>query len=154
VISERQEQKFAEGAVSNRVIANILSRSFLTARLIIGNTTQAEKAVLEAINVWNPDEEDEEQLFLITLRAAVQSQITAPSAVSNDECTADFRLPVELFRVLELSPEIRRCFVLRVLVGMPSNVCAQILHADIRQLDQYCCVAMRKLSAFDSVQRS
>jgi DNA-directed RNA polymerase specialized sigma24 family protein len=155
VISARQEQEFtADRAVNNQAIAKILRRSFLTARLILGNSTQAEKTVMEAISVWNPDEEDEEQLFRITLRTAVQSRITGPSAVSDDKCTDDSSLPVELRRVTELSPpEIRHCFVLRVLVGLPSHVCAQMLHLDIHQLDQYCCDAMRTLSAFGSVER-
>ena len=154
MIDERQEQNFAERAVSKRLTGNILSRSFLTASLLTGNTGQAEKAVLEAIKLWNPDEEDEERLFQITLRTAVQPQIAFSSATSNNECTADSCLPIELRRVLRLSPEIRSCFVLRVLVGLPSNVCAEVLDLDIRQLDRYCCDAMENLAALDSFQGS
>ena len=131
---------------------DILSRSFLTARLLTGNIAQAETAVMEAISLCNPEQENAEEFYRITLRAALQMHMIAAAAESHEECCTDSQLPIELRRVLELSPELRRSFVLRILAGLPAHVCAQILHLEIRQLNQYCREAMRTLTALDSPQ--
>ena len=139
----------AGSPASRRSIAAILSRSFLTARLLTGNITQAETAVIEAIGLCNPEQENEEDFFETTLRTAAQMQMIAAPAESYEESTNDSCLPIELRRVLELSPELRRCFVLRILAGVPSKVCAQLLRLGATQIDQYCCAAMQALSALD-----
>ena len=79
------EQRSTERAVSDRVMAKVLSRSFLTAHLLTGDATQAEKAVMEALDVWDPDTEDQEYLFQLTLRTAVERQNTVSLPLSNEE---------------------------------------------------------------------
>lgn len=101
---------------------------------------------MEAIDQWNPEEQDEEQLFQITVRTTVQRQMIASAGGSYEGRITDYYLPAELRRVLELSPELRRCFVLRVLVGLPSKICAQMLQVDVLQIDEYSCEAMKMLS--------
>jgi hypothetical protein len=55
-------------------------------------------------------------------------------------------LPLELRWVLRLVPNLRHCFVCRVLAGLPREVCASLLHLEVRQLDESTCTAVRKLA--------
>jgi hypothetical protein len=149
MIAGPQEQDFAERHMSERSIAKVLSRSFLSAHLLTGNITQAEKAVIDAIQIWDPNKDDEQQLFQITLRAAVQMQAILSPSVAHEEYITDPRIPVELRRVLELAPVLRRSFVLRVLVDLPSQVCARTLHLSVSLIDKYSCDAIKSLAAIN-----
>ena len=100
-------------------IARLIERGFLTAHLLTGSIQQAEDATLKGLDSWNPDEEPEEALFQNVLDAAARAQIQANRP---DSEASGSNLPNELKAVLRLSPELRRCFVLRVLVGLPSQV--------------------------------
>ena len=136
-----------EHNLCNRSIAHTLDGCFLIAHLLIGEAAQAEQAVMEAIDLWDPDEEGENQLLQLTLRTAIKTYTVISRSGLNEECCADSSLPIELRRVSELPPDLRRCFVLRILAGLSSEVCAQILHFGVRQVDQYCCDAMKSLTA-------
>ncbi len=68
-----------------------------------------------------------------------------PRSASDEHGTAESYLPIELRRVLKLAPELRICFVLRILVGLPAQVCAQILHLGIRRINQYSLTAIKSL---------
>ena len=150
MIFELREQNVAEQPVSNQLMVQILRRSFLAAHLLTGSTTHAEKAVMAAIDVWNPNEDGEQQLFQITLRTAGQMEAVVSPSISHEERTIDSYLPVELRQVLELSPKLRSCFVLRVLFGLPSPVCCKILHLSVPEIDERTCEAMKTLSALNS----
>jgi hypothetical protein len=45
-------------------------------------------------------------------------------------------LPFELGCVLHLQPDLRHCYVLRILVGLSREVCAWLLHTDVEQISQ------------------
>ena len=132
--TSRNEQRCPEvsrtgGATEDKqAIEDIVGRAFLTAHLLTGNMEQAESATIAAIDSWNPDDETEEVL-----------DVAGPCH------------PVELQRVLRLARPLRRCFVLRVLVGLPPRVCAKLLRSDSRRVDQYSCDASRCLGALDRV---
>ena len=155
--TSRNEQRCPEvsrtgGATEDKqAIEDIVGRAFLTAHLLTGNMDQAESATMAAIDSWNPDDETEEVLFEKALAMAARARIKPASSYWNEPDVAGSCLPVELQRVLRLARPLRRCFVLRVLVGLPPRVCAKLLRSDSRRVDQYSCDASRYLGALDRV---
>ncbi len=53
--------------------------------------------------------------------------------------------------VLNLSLPLRRCFVLRMLTGLPRQVCARMLNLNPMQVDRYACAAAVTLAGGPSV---
>jgi hypothetical protein len=148
--SQTPEQALSGNPVSKCSIEAILKRSILAAHLLIGDITEAENVVMEAIDAWEPDDAAGEQLFQTTLRAAARRSIAFFSAGSNETAALNWELPIELLRVLKLPSELRQSFVLRVLLGLPSQVCTQILELAVHEVSEYTCAAMKRLSALDS----
>jgi hypothetical protein len=121
-------------------------RAFLTAFLLSGDTEQAEAAVLSGIETIPPDEAHSEGLLQRTVRAAIERrEIPWPRPKEMDP--AFLKLPFELRRVLRLPRYLRQCFVLRVLAGLPRELCATLLRSDTGQVDQGVCAAMLELPA-------
>jgi hypothetical protein len=118
-----------------------IGRAFLMAHLLTGNIEQAERSTMEAIDSWNPGDETEATLLLKVLDAAAKAEIKyAPGGPV-------YHLPAELQAVLRLEPQPRRCFVLRVLAGLPLEACARLLRLGSRRLGRYTCAAFRCLGA-------
>jgi DNA-directed RNA polymerase specialized sigma24 family protein len=132
-----------------RDIEHTINRAFLTAHLLTASTEQAESATMEAIDLWDPDAETEEVLFRNVLHAAARPQIESVPSSSNKCDVAGSYLPDELQAVLRLAPQLRRCFVLRILVGLPPQVCARLLHLDSRRVDRYASAALECLGSLD-----
>lgn len=129
---------------TNGAIERIFRRAFLTAQLLTGSMEQAERAVVEAIGSWNPGEESEEILFVNVLNAALRTQSVHGESSSNKP-DAGSQLPVELRAVLRLAPELRRCYVLRLLVGLSPQDCGRLLRLHSRRVDRYTCAALECL---------
>jgi hypothetical protein len=55
-------------------------------------------------------------------------------------------LPFELRCVLALPQDIRHCFVMRILLGLPREVCAWLLHIDIPQVNHRTQAAVLELA--------
>jgi hypothetical protein len=125
-------------------IMPVIDRAILTAHLLTGSLQEAERAALKAIDSWNPDEEPEDVVFNSVLEAAARVQ-PQQDATGADACASD--LPNELKAVLRLAPRLRSCFVLRILVGLPSQVCARLLRLQSKQVDEYTCAALQSLVA-------
>jgi hypothetical protein len=117
-----------------------LTRAFNAAHLLTASILQAEAAVLKAIDRFDPSRDTDETLFGYALRSAVQSQ---PG--HQPESTGQ-PLPKELQAVLNLARELRYCFVLRVLIGMSKQACAQLLGVNVQKVDECTCTAMRLLA--------
>jgi hypothetical protein len=108
---------------------------FRIALLLTGSLEAAEKSMIEAME----GEEHKETLLFATIEAAVSHVRSSARlgcrpiprvALSIDPIT----LPLELRRVLVLSPNQRLSFVLRRLVGLPAHRCShliQISEADV-----------------------
>jgi len=124
-------------------VIRLLDHALLTAHLLTGSFQQAEEATLGAIGSWRPDEEPEEALFQSVLNAAAQAQVE-PNPTSPDSSTS--YLPNELKAVLRLTPQLRRCFVLRILAGLPANACARLLSLHSDMVDRYACDAVQCLA--------
>ena len=97
-----------------------LDMAFRTAVLLTGDTRTAEAAVMHAIGGC----EDLSPGGLLTeaVRSAVRLQGSSPNGPYEVEC-----LPPELRRLFLLQPLPRHCFVLRILVGLSPEVCAELL---------------------------
>jgi len=131
-----------------RAFEDPIGRAFLMAHLLTGNIEQAERATMEAIDLWNPGDDTEATLLLKVLDAAARAEIKyAPGRPGYD-------LPGELQAVFRLEPQPRRCFVLRVLAGLPLEACARLLHLDSRRLERYTCAAFQCLGAEAASGRS
>jgi DNA-directed RNA polymerase specialized sigma24 family protein len=124
-------------------VLRLLDRALLTAHLLTGNLQQAEEATLDAIDSWKPGEEAEEVLFQNVLHAVTRTQ-GEPNANNLDPSGS--YLPNELKAVLRLAPQLRRCFVLRILAGLPAQACARLLclHSDV--VERYTCDAIQCLA--------
>ena len=120
---------------------DLTGRAFFAALLLTGSTELAEAAVLRAIEAWDAGAESEDALFERALEAAALTQPAdeAPSAESNG---AGWRLPAELQAVLELAPDQRRSFVLRILLGLPKQICARILQLNPHQMNMQISAAL------------
>jgi DNA-directed RNA polymerase specialized sigma24 family protein len=116
-----------------------IDRAFVTAMLLTGSSRRAEAVVLDAINLWNPNEPFEEAI----IRGAIQTE-TLP--VSPEESST---LPPELSGVLHLPPRFRQSFVLRILMSLPAQDCARLLHLETHQVDEYASAAALALASFE-----
>jgi DNA-directed RNA polymerase specialized sigma24 family protein len=124
-------------------IPRLLDRALLTAHLLTGSLQQAEKAALDAVDSWDPGEEPEEVLFQNVLDAAAQAQVQ-PNPSNPD--SSGSHLPDELKAVLRLAPQLRRCFVLRILAGLPAQACARLLCLHSDMVETYTCDALQCLA--------
>ncbi len=131
-------------------IENTIGMAFRAAHLLTASVHLAESAVLRAIDSFDPDGDSEETLFQSVMHAAVQGAIEARlSSASNQSASTGSFVPVELQSVLDLSQNLRRCFVLRVLVGMSRRDCARLLGLNTRSVDQHTCAALQCLANLD-----
>ena len=125
----------------------IIHRTFQTLYLLTASIQRAESATLKAIDTFDPDADSEETLLRFAIQAAVQGPVEPmPLLVSCEPESTGPLLPVELRAVLNLSPNLRRSFVLRILVGLSRQGCAGLLRLNAAQVDQYTCDALRSLA--------
>jgi hypothetical protein len=123
-------------------IADVLSRSFLTAHLLTGNATQAEVAVMQAIDLWNPGEEVPGVLCLRSLRAAAE-MMSPHSSCQDQNGDGESYLPNELREFLKFPRVLRGPLVLRFLTGVSARVSAEMLHLDDTEVPEFSGLAIR-----------
>ncbi len=103
-----------------------LDVAFRTALLLTGDTRTAEAAVMHGIC------EDLSPGGLLTeaIKSAVRRRTKSSDGPHEVEC-----LPPELRRLFMLQPLPRNCFVLRVLVGLSPEVCAELLEVSVTEFE-------------------
>lgn len=112
------------GSVGTPVSRGVLGSAFTIALLLTGTVKQAEAAVIEAIRRIDPEQASEEAFLQDCANAAmVRTQRSFPNSDAAAEAAAF--LPHELQRILLLTRDLRRSFVLRVLLRMPADACAR-----------------------------
>lgn len=117
--------------------------SFLLALLLSGSAERAEAAVARGIGGLDGPEEWREALVGAVAEFAVAwAGVEVPTW-----------LPAELQRVLALPDTERRCYVLRVLAGWPSERCAALLGMDSAQVEDAACAAAWNLAGFDAKEQ-
>jgi hypothetical protein len=126
------------------VIDKCLSRLFVAAYLLTGSARQAEAVMLESIQQLDIKATWDGRLSWKAIARAIMRE-DADSEQTPGEASATL-LPVELLRVLRLAPRLRQCFVLRILMAMPRQYCAGLLHIDARQVDENSRLAARQLA--------
>jgi hypothetical protein len=125
------------------VIDENLSRMFVAAYLLTGSARQAETVVSESIQQLDTRATRAGYLSWKAVAAAILPEDADAGSTPDEAPTA---LPIELRRVLRLSPGLRQCFVLRVLMAMPRHYCAGLLRMDARQVDANACLAAQELA--------
>ena len=126
---------------------NTIGKAFLTALLLTGNAERAEAAILEGNRVMALDNASGEALLIGAVNAAIEAHSETSRQTPEELERASSMLPFELRRVLHLPLPLRHCFVLRFLLGLPREVCARLLHLEIRQVDERARAAMLELPA-------
>jgi hypothetical protein len=131
------------------VMPEALKRSFVAALLLTGSAGLAETAVMEGIAWMDPNRVSDESLFQATLAASMLTNSQEEGAEERERASS--MLPVALARVLRLSTELRRCFVLRILAGLPREVCSRLLRIESYRIDALACAAAGILAGTQNV---
>jgi hypothetical protein len=103
-----------------------LDMAFRTAALLTGATKRAEAAVIHGISAC--EELSPHGLLTEAVRSAVRIQATSANGPYEVEC-----LPPELRRLFMLQPLPRRCFVLRILMNLSPQACAELLGVSVTE---------------------
>jgi len=106
-----------------------LDVAFRAALLLTGDTRTAEATVMHGIDVCE-DHLLPGGLLIAAVRSAVRRRTKSSGGPYEVEC-----LPPELRRLFMLQPLPRNCFVLRVLVGLSPEVCAELLEVSVTEFE-------------------
>ena len=120
-----------------------LAMAFRTALLLTGDSRTAEVAVTRAIDACEALSPGG------ILIEAVRSAVRRRTKLSNGPYEVD-GLPVELQRLFMLQPLLRHCFVLRILVGLFPEVCAELLEISIAEFEDAVYAALTELTLLRS----
>ena len=96
---------------------------------------------MTSIDGMDPDHGSGEAWF----NPALQVTIKLEGPVEFDALKFQAALPLELQSVANLAPFPRRCFVLRLLVGLPSELCARLVNLEIAQVKKTTTIALSEL---------
>ena len=100
--------------------------AFNVALLLTGDMNSAEHVALEAIEALDPEDLSAESLLCKVIDISIPHLRDSVEQTSRNWPT----LPIELRNVLGMNGSIRSCFVLRVLLGLPLELCARLLHLE------------------------
>ena len=109
-------------------MSNALDMAFRTALLLTGDTRTAEAALTHSIGAC--EDLSPGGLLIEAVRSAVRRRTKSSDGPYEVEC-----LPTELRRLFMLQPLPRHCFVLRVLVGLSPEVCAELLDISVIEFE-------------------
>ena len=105
-----------------------LDMAFRTTLLLTGDARTAEAAVLDGIGAC--EDLSPGDLLMEAVRCAVRRRTK-----SSDGPHEVDGLPDELRRLLILPPLFRHCFVLRILVRLSPEVCAELLEISVTEFE-------------------
>jgi hypothetical protein len=123
-----------------------LENAFIVGLLLTGSMERTEIAVMESVRWSCPDDLFGEKLFRRVIHCSIETEAEFSSKRWSELNRALSILPYELRCVLALPEGLRHCFVLRILVGLPREVCSWLLHIDIPQINQRTHAAMFELA--------
>jgi hypothetical protein len=111
-----------------------IENAFIVGLLLTGSIKQAERAIVDSIHCSETEDICGQRVFRRVIQWAVDPQEQRSCRVID---RASVRiLPFELGCVLHLPPDLRHCYVLRILVGLSRDVCAWLLHTDVELIGQ------------------
>ena len=117
--------------------------AFRTALLLGGATKTAELAMLDGIDAC--ENISLRSLLIETVRSTIRRRAESPAVLDGINL-----LPPELRRLLGLRPIFRDCFVLRILVQLPHEVCAELLTISIPEYEDALFGALTQLPLLSS----
>ena len=129
--------------MSMDTIPSALDMAFRTALLLAGNTETAEASVMDGIGAC--EDLSDRALLIEAVRSTIRRRTKSADAPDALEL-----LPPELRRLLILQPLSRDCFVLRILVGLSPEVCAELLDVSITEFEEAVCAALNQLPLLSS----
>ena len=106
----------------------VFDMAFRTALLLTGGMKTAEAAVMQGIGAC--EDFSPHGLLTETVRSAVRRCTKSSDGPHEVE-----GLPLELRHLFMLQPLLRYCFVLRILVGLPPEVCAELLEVSVSEFE-------------------
>jgi hypothetical protein len=112
--------------------------------LLAGATRVAELAVRDGIEACGNI--SHRSLLIETVQSTIRRRAESPAGLDGINL-----LPPELRRVLGLQPIFRDCFVLRILVQLPPEKCAELLNISITEYDDALSAALKQLPLLSSV---
>jgi hypothetical protein len=112
-----------------------IANAFVVGLLLTGSIEQAERAIVDSIHCSETEDVCGQQVFRRVIQWAVDPQEQRSRRVI-DQASVRI-LPFELGCVLHLPPDLRHCYVLRILVGLSREVCAWLLHTDVEQISHH-----------------
>ena len=121
------------------MVRSALDTAFSSALLLGGSTKMAEAAVFDAIES-SEDVSQSSSLLIETAKSLVRRRKNTARRL--DVCAL---LPFELGRLFLLDPMGRDSFVLRILAGLPPEVCAEILEVSVPELEEALFRALQEL---------
>jgi NTP pyrophosphatase (non-canonical NTP hydrolase) len=148
-IKEPLEKRTLMQSKTEKELTEVLDRVFLVALLITGNMDGAEEAVLDGIAALD-DTMSSDGFLLATLKSAIEMG-EQRSGETEDIFPS---VPLELRRILLLNPDLRACFVVRVLLGMPSETCSEVLQIPTQKIGHSVSDAMQQLAVLGSTTRT
>ncbi len=105
-----------------------LTKAFVTALLLTKSIEQAEEAVVAGICALSACDKPSDKLLLRAAEAVLSSRLVSGNVSALDIERSAATLPTELQRVLEMPWDLRCCYVLRTLNGLPLEDCSSLLH--------------------------
>ena len=132
----RSGQRDAIGTLEANRAGESLREMFTIALLLTGSSKRAEGIVAEAIGTAIPCNGSASTVFEEVIRIAVTPEVIDYEERSCEQEPPVSWLPPELRRVMLLSKTHRHAFVLRLLLGLPSNQCSQLLQLEHGEIDE------------------
>jgi hypothetical protein len=120
-------------------VENHVGEAFLAALMLTGTTEAAERAVSEAIATSGRGVALDE-LLVATAKCAIQIGDGCLLRAEVPSC-----LPPELQRLFLISPVGRKCFVMRMLMGLTPETSSGILNLHSDEVDEALCRALSDL---------
>jgi hypothetical protein len=124
-------------------IQGAVNTAFWVALLLGCDTTTAEAAVLDGIGAG--DDVSHQSLLIEAVGFTLgrrENSAAGPDAIQ--------LLPTELLRLFRLPPRPRDCFVLRILLGIPSEAGAGLLNISVTEFDDALYAALDRLPLLHS----
>ena len=112
--------------------------AFRTALLLTGDTRAAEAAVAHGIAAC--EDLSPGGLLIEAVKSAVRQRTNSSDGPYEIEC-----LPTELRRLFMLQPLARHSFILRVLVGLSPQACAELLEVPVTEFEDAVSGALTQL---------
>jgi hypothetical protein len=138
-------ERLSSSRARHRLGDDVIAKAFVTAILLTRSAESAEAAVLDSIQSLSQAELSEDLLQQVAINAVTRQDADRWLASPEEAESVLNVLPAQLQRVLSLPSNLRRCFVLRLLMGTTRDFCARVLEMAPSEVDHNTVAAIRSL---------